>query len=115
MLSVAFRQPSRIITAKNSIMENQYSHEKLEEILARMEEITSLRLGIQPEHIILTNQQYMQLLGISERTAQVHRDEGLVSFSQVKSVIRYRLSDVFEMLENHRQPAYGPDKKSKKS
>ena len=91
------------------------SQQKLEEILARMEEITSMRLGINPEHIILTNQQYMQLLGVSERTAQVHRDDGLITYSQVKSVIRYRLSDVYEMLENHRKPAYRSTLKSRKS
>lgn len=49
----------------------------------------------------LDNQEFLQLIKISKRTAQTWRDEGKISFSQVGSKIYYKLSDVEKLLQAH--------------
>jgi hypothetical protein len=50
----------------------------------------------------MDNDEFLQLMGISPRTAQSWRDEGKISFSQVGKKIYYKLSDVDKMLaENY--------------
>lgn len=52
----------------------------------------------------IDNVRFMQLMGISQKTAQSWRDTGLVSFSQIGNKIYYRVSDIKELLEkNHRK------------
>lgn len=52
----------------------------------------------------IDNARFMQLMGISVKTAQSWRDSGLVSFSQIGNKIYYRVSDIKELLEkNHRK------------
>ena len=59
-----------------------------------------------PSETWLDNQEFMQLLKISKRTAQHYRDSGLISFSQVGNKIYYKLSDVEELLKNHYNKAF---------
>ena len=50
----------------------------------------------------MDNEEFLQLMGISPRTAQSWRDEGKISFSQVGKKIYYKLSDVDKLLaENY--------------
>ena len=49
----------------------------------------------------LDNQEFLQLMKISKRTAQTWRDEGKISFSQVGNKIYYKLSDVEKLLQEH--------------
>ncbi len=62
----------------------------------------------QPKEQWLDNQELMQLLKISKRTAQHYRDSGLISFSQVGNKIYYRLADVEELLKSHFNKAFKP-------
>lgn len=55
----------------------------------------------EPKDKWLDNQEFLQLLKISKRTAQHYRDSGLISFSQVGNKIYYRLSDIEELLKAH--------------
>lgn len=59
-----------------------------------------------PSETWLDNQELMQLLKISKRTAQHYRDSGLISFSQVGNKIYYKLSDVEDLLKNHYNKAF---------
>lgn len=59
-----------------------------------------------PSEIWLDNQELMQLLKVSKRTAQHYRDSGLISFSQVGNKIYYKLSDVEELLKTHYNKAF---------
>ena len=52
-----------------------------------------------PNDTFLDNQEFLQLMNISKRTAQSWRDEGKVSFSQIGSKIYYRMSDVQKLLD----------------
>ncbi|MBL4653433.1 MAG: helix-turn-helix domain-containing protein [Flavobacteriales bacterium] len=57
------------------------------------------------ENVFLDNQEFLQLMYISKRTAQNWRDQGIVSYSQIGGKIYYRLSDILEMLDKHKVPA----------
>jgi hypothetical protein len=65
-----------------------------QEIIAKLEAINT-RLSAkekEPKEKWLDNQEFMQLLKISKRTAQHYRDSGLISFSQVGNKIYYKLA-----------------------
>jgi len=49
----------------------------------------------------IDNSQFINLMGISQKTAQTWRDTGVVSFSQIGSKIYYRISDIQELLNNN--------------
>ena len=50
----------------------------------------------------MDNEEFIELMGISKRTAQCWRDEGKISFSQVGNKIYYKQSDVDKLLaENY--------------
>ena len=60
----------------------------------------------EPKEVWLDNQEFIQLLKISKRTAQHYRDTGMISFSQVGSKIYYRMNDVEELLKKHYNKAF---------
>ena len=60
----------------------------------------------EPKDKWLDNQEFLQLMKISKRTAQHYRDSGLISFSQVGNKIYYRLSDVEGLLKTHYNKAF---------
>lgn len=60
----------------------------------------------EPSEKWLNNDDLMKVLKISKRTAQLYRDSGMISFSQVGNKIYYRLSDVEELLNKHYHKAF---------
>lgn len=83
--------------SKNVIDKNYESIEKkLTELIKKLDK----RL-VQESIQVLDNSQFMGLMGISIKTAQNWRDNGLVSFSQVGSKIYYKVSDIQELLNKH--------------
>jgi hypothetical protein len=54
----------------------------------------------------LDNQEFIQLMNISKRTAQTWRDEGIVSFSQIGSKIYYKMKDVDVLLDKNYNKAF---------
>ena len=79
-----------------------------QELVGKLEAINN-RLNAkekEPKEKWLDNQELMQLLKISKRTAQHYRDTGLISFSQVGNKIYYKLSDVEELLKSHYNKAF---------
>ena len=60
----------------------------------------------EPKEKWLDNQELMQLMKISKRTAQHYRDSGMISFSQVGNKIYYRLSDIEDLLKKHYNKAF---------
>jgi len=69
--------------------------EKLNNIEQRLEKIQY------NNDVFLDNQEFLQVMNISKRTAQSWRDEGIISFSQVGSKIYYRFSDIEELLNKN--------------
>jgi DNA-binding MarR family transcriptional regulator len=65
-----------------------------------------------PNDTFLDNQEFLQLMNISKRTAQSWRDEGKVSFSQIGSKIYYRMSDVKKLLDKNYKQAFSSKKRN---
>ena len=64
-----------------------------------------------PNDTFLDNQEFIQLMNISKRTAQTWRDEGIISFSQIGSKIYYRMSDVQKLLDKNYKAAFSNKRK----
>ncbi len=64
-----------------------------------------------PTETFLDNQEFLQLMNISKRTAQTWRDEGKISFSQIGSKIYYRMSDVQKLLDKNYKAAFSNKRK----
>ncbi len=82
--------------------------EAFQELVKKMDEIQNKLTAKdkEPKEVWLDNQEFIQLMKISKRTAQHYRDTGLISFSQVGSKIYYRMSDVEELLKKHYNKAF---------
>lgn len=85
------------------LSKNQYDEllKKIDEVKISLDEKQK-----NPKDVFLDNQEFLQLMNISKRTAQTWRDEGVVSFSQVGSKIYYRMSDVENLLEKNYNKAF---------
>lgn len=84
-----------------------FSEEAYQEILqrlTRMEAILKLKQG-NPEDVFVDNQEFLQIMNVSKRTAQAWRDQKVIAFSQVGNKIYYRMGDITRLLEKHRVEA----------
>ncbi|MDO9153886.1 MAG: helix-turn-helix domain-containing protein [Paludibacter sp.] len=80
---------------------------KLDKIIDRVSEFaikTKLVQNIDPENVFFDNQEFMQLMNISKRTAQVWRDTKLIGFCQIGYKIYYRLLDIQNLLKENYNP-----------
>lgn len=89
------------------------SSDQYQAILNKIEEIN---IRIQTAHAapgesFVDNQQFLQLMQVSKRTAQTWRDEGKISFSQVGAKIYYKLSDIETMLKEHCKKSFQPKRR----
>jgi hypothetical protein len=73
--------------------------EKLNDIEQRLKKIQF------NNDVFLDNQEFLEVMNISKRTAQTWRDAGIISFSQVGNKIYYRVSDINELLNKNRSRA----------
>ncbi len=82
--------------------------EAFQEIMKRMDEMSTALTQKQknPHDVFLDNQEFIQLMNISKRTAQAWRDDGIISFSQVGSKIYYRMSDIQKLLDSNSRNAF---------
>lgn len=76
---------------------------ELDILLEKMDEAIKAinKQNIAEKMNFLDNQEFLQLMNISKRTAQTWRDEGIVAFSQVGGKIYYQMKDIEAMLENN--------------
>ena len=87
-------------------IDEEFIEEHFEKLSAEIKVLQNTFLNKQDfiEDPFIDNTRFMQLMGISIKTAQSWRDCGLVSFSQIGNKIYYRVSDIKELLEkNHRK------------
>lgn len=82
--------------------------DQYQQLIAKLDEIvTRLNTKTDPKKdTFLDNQEFLQLMKISKRTAQTWRDEGRISFSQVGNKIYYKLSDVEKLLQEYYNKAF---------
>ncbi len=83
-------------------------YEETEKMLKRLDQqvaliVSQMKLGgkLDPEDVFFDNQEFMQLMNISKRTAQEWRNKKVIEFSQVGNKIYYRLSDIQKLLNNN--------------
>lgn len=76
---------------------------QLEEILKRLDSLERELAKKQPtiDDKFIDNQELMQLMYISKRTAQNWRDVGRISYSHIGGKIYYRMSDVQNLLDQN--------------
>ena len=80
------------------------SKAQFSELTTRLDTLQNL-ISTQPDatkKTIMYNEEFMNFMGISKRTAQSWTDEGKISFSQVGNKIYYKMADVDKLLaENY--------------
>ena len=82
--------------------------EQYKELVNRLDSLNvKLESNQKPsQETFLDNQEFIQLMNISKRTAQTWRDEGKVSFSQIGSKIYYKMKDVEVLLDKNYNKAF---------
>ena len=82
--------------------------EQYNNLVSRLDKLNStLESNQKPsQETFLDNQEFIQLMNISKRTAQTWRDEGKVSFSQIGSKIYYKMKDVEALLDKNYNKAF---------
>jgi hypothetical protein len=86
------------------------SEEMLDKIHSRISELAlnvKTKQHLEPHDVFFDNQEFLQLMNISKRTAQVWRDSGYIGYSQMGNKIYYRLADIQDLLNEN----YNPKKK----
>lgn len=85
------------------LTETQY-----QELVNRLDDLKSSLVEKQktPQDPFLDNQEFIQMMNISKRTAQSWRDDGVISFTQIGSKIYYRMSDVQKLLDSNYKKAF---------
>ena len=83
-------------------------HKSIDELNNKIETILS------PDYLqFVDNDEFLKIMKVSKRTAQVWRDEGLLTFVQIGSKIYYRHKDIGEFLEDNEVLAFNKNKGSK--
>lgn len=84
------------------------SKDQFEQLIAKIDDINNKLANTTAKRTesYLNNKQFMELLGVSLRTAQTWRDEGKISFSQVGNKIYYKMSDVEKFIQDYRNAAF---------
>ncbi|WP_289046300.1 helix-turn-helix domain-containing protein [uncultured Olleya sp.] len=82
--------------------------EQYNELVSRLDKLNStIESNQKPsKENFLDNQEFIQLMHISKRTAQTWRDEGKISFSQIGSKIYYKMKDVEVLLDKNYNKAF---------
>ena len=77
--------------------------QKHDELLKKLDDlIQSLsETRKQPSDPFFSNEEFMELMSLSVRTAQLWRDTELISYSQISGKIYYRLSDIQKLLDDN--------------
>ncbi len=80
---------------------------KLDKIIVSVNEFnakTKLVQNVDPKNVFFDNQEFLLLMNISKRTAQMWRDTGFIGFSQLGNKIYYRLEDIQNLLNENYNP-----------
>ena len=78
------------------------SKEHFEELKAELREIKNhVKKIVVPNEAFIDNNEFISMMNVSFRTAQLWRDNGKVGYSKEGKKIYYRLSDIEKFLDNH--------------
>ena len=86
-------------------------YERTEKTLAMIDSKVSemsvkMKLGykLDPENIFFDNQEFLQIMNISKKTALVWRQKKIINFSSVGNKYYYRLQDILDLLQKNYNP-----------
>lgn len=86
-------------------------YERIEKKLDMMDSKVSemsvkMKLGykLDPENIFFDNQEFLQIMNISKKTALVWRQKKIINFSSVGNKYYYRLKDILDLLQKNYNP-----------
>lgn len=86
-------------------------YERTEKTLAMIDSKVSemsvkMKLGykLDPENIFFDNQEFLQIMNISKKTALVWRQKKIINFSSVGNKYYYRLKDILDLLQKNYNP-----------
>lgn len=86
-------------------------YERIEKKLAMIDSKVSemsvkMKLGykLDPENIFFDNQEFLQIMNISKKTALVWRQKKIINFSSVGNKYYYRLNDILDLLQKNYNP-----------
>lgn len=77
------------------------------EIQTELNELKGMMLKTQylsEENLICDNEEFIKILRISRRTAQLWRDNGTIGFSQLGNKIYYKISDIQMLINDNYKP-----------
>ena len=77
---------------------------EIQEQLKNLTVILKEKQKMNPEDLVCDNQEFMQIMNISKRTAQLWRDTGYIGFSQLGNKIYYRITDIQSLLNENYNP-----------
>lgn len=77
---------------------------EIQEQLKNLTVILKEKQKMNPEDLFCDNQEFMQIMNISKRTAQLWRDTGYIGFSQLGNKIYYRITDIQSLLNENYNP-----------
>ncbi len=79
----------------------QAINSKLEDVSKRLQDLQRT----DPTQVFFDNQDFIQIMNISKRTAQEWRNDHLIGYSQIGGKVYYRLSDIIELLNRFYKPS----------
>lgn len=90
---------------------DDFFKEQYERILRKLDKIASDFIYNRqfPEEMFMDNPKFMELMNISQKTAQLWRDKGVIGYSQIGNKIYYRVSDIKELLDNNHVKPIGKE------
>ena len=77
------------------------------EIQIKLNELKGIMLKTQylsDEQLFCDNEEFIKILRISRRTAQLWRDNGTIGFSQLGNKIYYKISDIQKLINDNYKP-----------
>ncbi|OYQ45482.1 helix-turn-helix domain-containing protein [Flavobacterium aurantiibacter] len=86
----------------------RFSEEEVQDIKKRLEDISltlKQKQRTEPDQVWYDNQEFLQIMNISKRTAAYWRTENIIGYSQVGNKIYYRLSEIMALLDRSTIPA----------
>ena len=86
-------------------------YDDAEKVLKRIDEQVTLIAAkmkidsrLDPEDIFFDNQEFLQIMNISKKTALVWRQKKIINFSSVGNKYYYRLNDILDLLQKNYNP-----------
>ncbi len=83
------------------------TQKQMQQLLDKVDEMASIiktRSGFDAEDTYINNNEFIQLLKVSRRTAQYWRDSGVIGHTIIGTKIYYCLADVKKMMKENYKP-----------